>query len=666
VKWAKAQSDQTLAALRADPRFEQLRSDAEDVLVDPSRIPEPVMMAGAVYDYRQDRDRPLGVWRRSATDAFLAGRPDWETVLDLDALSASERKVWIFAGATCRERRCLVRLSENGKDAAAVREFDLDQKAFVNDGFALPVGKSRAWWYDADTLLVAPVLGKDSLNASLLPRTLRAWKRGTPVARAPIVYQIGTDDAMLSVSHIRAGGSDGFIAARHIDFERREYRHLSLDGASRPLPLPEYATIMGVHDGRMLFRPNVDWTVPGTDLRIPAGVVAGIGLAPLIAEGRIADPEILFVPAGDDAVRSITAGGNRLFVELLHDYRSRIVELERDPEGRGWKSRMLPLEADRYLQPIAFVDGRLLMRVEGLLSPEKLVLADPRSGILTTIYERSPAFDASRLVSEIRYTASADGTPIAYSLVRRGDLKPNGGAPTLIYGYGGYDVPVTPRYEPLFGSLWLERGGVYVHAYLRGGGEHGPAWHRGAMRENRQQPFDDMAAIIRDLHRLGISAPAHTGIMGRSNGGLMVAAVMQQVPGLMNAAIVGGPLIDMLNFHMLPPGGTWTAEYGDPRDPEIRGFLGSYSPMQNVARNGTTYPKPLIITAIDDDRVLPGHARRFSERLTAFEHPNLYYESSEGGHYWELAGGPAPGDWRLRSLSRAVEFTYLWKRLDGE
>jgi prolyl oligopeptidase len=350
----------------------------------------------------------------------------------------------------------------------------------------------------------------------------------------------------------------------------------------------------------------------------------------------------------------------RLFVELYRNYRSAIVELT--SSGSGWTARTVPLEKDRFLSLLDTHDGKLFVKVEAPLVPEKLVLADAQTGAATVLYQRKAAFDTRNLVAELRQTQSRDGTPISYTLIRRKDLKRDGTNPTLVYGYGGYDVAVTPRYEPIFGKLWLQKGGTYVHAYLRGGGENGPDWHRGPMRKNRQQPYDDMAAVLEDLQRSRVSSPQHIGIMGRSNGGLMTAVMMEQRPELMNAVVVGGPLIDMLNFHELAPGASWTAEYGDPRDPDMRAFLATYSPMQNI-RTGVRYPKPLIITSLDDDRVLPGHARRFAARLTEAGHDNYYFEDQQGGHYWELAGGPAPGDWRLRSVARAVEFAYLWQQL---
>lgn len=656
-RWVQAQERRTLDRLGALPAFTALESDATAVLTDPTQIEDVTFAGGDVYQYHQERERPLGVWRRSPRAAFLGGTPTWTTVIDLDALSKAERRKWFFAGAACRERRCLVRLSDNGRDAADTREFDLDTMRFVPGGFAMPESKSRAWWYDADTLLVAAVLGKDSVTRSLVPKTVRVWRRGTPVGAARPIFTIDNEDAGLSVSFICAVGGDGFVAARHVDFERREYSAMSLDGTARTLPLPPHAAIMGVHGGRLLLRPNEDWLPEGGTATFAAGTLVALPLAPLLGEGRVNEATLLYTPAGDDAVRGVVSGGDRLFVELLHDGFSRVVAL------RDGAAHVLPFASGRFLSGLSMQDGRLLVREEAPLLPERLFLMDPDSGATTVLAQRAPQFDTAGLVSEHYRTVSRDGTTITYLLTHQRDMPADGSTPTLVYGYGGYDVPVTPRYEPVFGKLWLARGGAYVHAYLRGGGEYRAPWHRGAMRRNRQQPFDDMAAVLADLARRGVSAPARLGIMGRSNGGLMVATVMEQRPDLMNAVVVGGPLIDMLNYHDLPPGGTWLAEYGDPRDPSMRPYLRSYSPMQNIAGPQVRYPVPLIITATDDDRVLPGHARRFAALLTARGHDNLYYEDAQGGHYWELAGGPAPGDWRLRARARAVEFSYLWDRL---
>ncbi|MBW3618316.1 MAG: prolyl oligopeptidase family serine peptidase [Proteobacteria bacterium] len=660
LRWVAAQNRQTLNELRADPQFERLRAGAAAVLTDPGRIPEARIMAGAAYEYRQDRDRPLGVWRRTDTRAYFAGAPVWETVLDLDQLSKAEGRQWLFAGAACQERRCLVRLSDKGKDAGVTREFDLDAKAFVQGGFLIPESKARAWWYDRDTLLVAPVLEADSVNESGLPRTVRLWRRGTPLRSAKTLFTGERSDAGLSVSLIRAAGVEGFVVARHPDFFRREYSLVRLDGTRRPLALPPLAEMLGVHEGRLLMRLNAPWGAANQP-PLPAGVVAAAPLEPLLRERRIGTLEAIYQPAEGEAVRGAASAPGKLYLELLRNYRSAIVEAAPSPAGE-WRARTVPLAADGFVSLLGLEQGRLFLKAESPISPEKLLLADPVTGEARVLYARPPAFDPTGLTMQLFEARSRDGTRVAYTVVHRGVLKLDGRNPTLVYGYGGFDVAVTPRYEPIFGKLWVEPGGVYVHAYIRGGGERGPDWHRGAQGVNRQQPYDDMIAVLQDLHARKVASPTTTGIMGRSNGGLMTAVVMEQRPDLMNAVVTGGPLIDMLNYHALPPGASWIAEYGDPRDPKMRGVLATYSPMQKLAKAGP-YPPPLIITSTDDDRVAPGHARRFSARMSALGHKNYYFEDRQGGHYWELAGGPGPGDWRLRSVARAVEFTYLWRRL---
>ena len=662
IKWLEERNSQTLTQLRADPRFATFESAAADILTDPGRLTSVTFMGDHVYQYWQTRDRPFGVWRRTRRGDYLAGAPNWETVIDIQALSVAEHARFIFAGADCLESRCLISLSRNGKDAAEQREFDRNSKQFVRNGFHIPESKTQTWWYDADTLLVAPALVRSEMTEGLTARTIRVWPRGTPLKSSRMLFEGRDSDAGVSVELVKAADSGNFVAARDKDFERREYQLISLDGNSRPLALPEAAVVMGVHADKLLIRPNRDWTLE-SGVVVPNGTLAAIDLNTLMREGKISSVEVIYAPTGDDAIRSTRSSDGRLFIELLHDYASRVVELT--PRKAGvWEARTIPLPGGRYIQIMDFTQGQLLLHEQPPLLADRIVQLDPQTGAEKQIlYQQRALFDASNLLTEYNQARSSDGTLITYSVTRRRDLKFDHCSATLVYGYGGFDVPLTPRYEPLFGKLWLERGGVYVHAYLRGGGERAPEWHWGIMRDKRYLAFDDMAAVLTDLHSRGVTQPSHTGILGRSNGGLMAAAVMERDPQLMNAVIVGGPLTDMLNFIEFPPGSTWTAEYGDPRESVARQYLSTYSPMQNIAPSNVRYPPALIITSTDDDRVLPGQARRFSALLTEKGHDNLYFEDGQGGHYWELAGGPAPGDWHLRSTARAVEFTYLWRQL---
>jgi prolyl oligopeptidase len=660
LDWVAGENDKTLDVLRKGDTFSKLQKQAETILTDETRLPLPEFIGGAVYNYWQSKARPLGIWRRTSKESYFSGKPVWEAVLDFDALSAAEGRKWIFAGAQCRGEHCLVRLSDNGKDAGETREFDLSTKSFVAGGFRIPESKSRAWWYDDDTLLVAPAFGAAGVNKAGYPNSLRFFRRGAEKPDRQELFTVGDWDANIGAMFVNTPGIDGFVGMRRINAQVGEYFVIKKDGTKFALPLPGEMRPSGVYGDRMLLRLNQDWKPAGASAEYKSGDLVAISLSGLLQDQRIRKDELLFRPGRNEAVRDVTSDGTRFYLELLRDYRSAVVELT--PAGPTWSARTLPLAKDSFIQFHGVHDGKLLLHVESLLAPERLMLADPQNGDGQDLYRRAPGFDSSRLVTELLHTKSRDGTHIAYTILHSRNMKLDGSNPTLVYGYGGYDVSITPRYEPLFGKLWLEQGGVYVHAYIRGGGENGPEWHKGAMRKNRQQPYDDMSAILEDLQRRKITAPKHTGILGRSNGGLMVAAMLVQRPDLMNAAIVGGPLTDMLHFHELPPGSSWLAEYGDPRDPDARSFLATYSPLQKLKR-GAGYPVPLVITSTDDDRVLPGHARRFAARMHDLGHRAFYFEDRQGGHYWELSGGPAPGDWRLRAVARAVEFTYLWQRL---
>jgi prolyl oligopeptidase len=662
INWIKERNTRTLAQLRADPRFATFESAAADILTDPAHFVPVTFMGEHVYQYWQDRDRPFGVWRRTTRSDYLTGAPKWQTVIDVQAMATAEHASLIFAGASCLEHHCLISLSRNGKDAVEQREFDLNTRQFVRNGFHVAESKTEAWWYDADTLLVAPAFVRGEMSEGLTPRTIRVWRRGSPLSSARTVFEGRDSDSGINVEFIKAAGSPEFIVVRHKDFQRSEYHLVSLDGTSRPLALPETAAVMGVHAGKLLIRPNRNWILESGAV-VPQGSLAAIDLSPIMLEAKISSVEVIYLPSGDDAIRGTRSADGRLLVDLLHDYSSRLVELTSRKPG-GWEARTIPLPGGLYIQMMDFAQGQLLLHEQGQLLPDRIVQVDGQTGVeKPPLYQQPAFFDASNLLTEYNQARSSDGTLITYSVTRRRDFRFDGCSATLVYGYGGFDVALTPRYEPLFGKLWLERGGVYVHAYLRGGGERSPQWHWEPMREKRYLAYDDMAAVLKDLHSRGITQPNHTGIMGRSNGGLMTAAVMERYPELMNAVIVGGPLTDMLNFVEFPPGSTWTAEYGDPRDKAAHQYLSTYSPMQNIAPANAHYPTALIITSTDDDRVLPGQARRFSALLEEKGHENLYFEDAQGGHYWELAGGPAPGDWRLRATARAVEYTYLWHQL---
>lgn len=663
IDWADGRTSQTIDTFTANPVFDGLLSDAKAVLTRDGQYPRLTYRGDHVFEYYQGADRLLGIWRQSLRRDFLGGTPKWQTLIDLDALAANENRKWFFAGAQCRQNRCLVSLSDNGKDAHEVREFDLDTKQFVTDGFNLPEDKSSVWWVDSDRVMVAANILGGKANENGYPSSLRLWRRGTPLNTASTLFEAEVTDAFLGAAFVGANNGEGFLATRAVDYYQTETFYVEFGGGRHKLPLPARYRILGLREGQLILNIAENFQ-PTTGASFEAGSLISIDLSKLLENRKIHNSQLLYKPSEEEAVRSVVASGDHLYIELLRNYRSAIIELSQS--DTGWSTRDLPMPENSFISLAGSWENQLLLKTEAPLIPASLSLFQPGTGDKKTVYTASEAFNSSDLEIKLLRTRSKDNTEISYTVMHRKGLKADSQNPTLVYGYGGFNVSITPRYEPIFGKLWLEKGGVYVHAYIRGGGERGPKWHQSALGKDRQLAYDDMIAIIEDLQARKITSPQHTGIMGRSNGGLMVANVMVQRPDLLNAVVIGGPLLDMLTYQLLPPGASWAAEYGDPRDgTSVTDYLSKFSPLHQLREN-TSYPVPLIITSLDDDRVLPGHARRFQARMEELDHQAFYFEDKQGGHYWELAGGPAPGDWHLRAKARAIEFTYLWHRLAAQ
>ena len=660
LTWVGAENRETLAALSADARLAVFEAEAAAVLTAPDRLPDIQIRGDYVYNYWQDRAHVFGIWRRASYADFMAGVPAWETLIDFDAWSARDGKEWILKGvsfAPGESNRCLLFIAHKGQDAAIMREYDVAAQSFVEDGFSLPESKSNVWWRDEDTLILGAALQASSKTESGSPRTLALWPRGVPPEEAAVYYETDYADFTAFPAFTGLAGEGRRAIAQGTDFFTRRYWLQDANGDLTQLPLPGKMAFMGLYGDKLILALKEDWA-PGDGAAFGNGDLVLISRDGLFERGRIEEAQRLYQPAADEQVRELRILNGKVHLALLKALRGRVVVL--DPDGAGFAPRTLDDFPDGFISFGATLPGgdAVLARYEGPLTPPSLVRFEAGTGEKTTLMRQGAAFDASGLKMTLHSVASLDGTIIPYTVIAREDLPLDGAAPTLVYGYGGFEAAVTPRYEPAIGKLWMEKGGVYVHAHLRGGGEFGPAWHDAPMLEERPRAYEDMEAVLADLHDRGVSSPAHTGIMGRSNGGLMVAAVMVRSPELMNAVVVGGPLIDMLNYDKLGPGASWTAEYGDPDNPAQHAFISTYSPIQNL-QTEEGYPRPLVITSTYDDRVWPGHARRFVARMEDLGHDAFYYEDDAGGHYWELKGGPGPGDWRKRAKARAVEYVYL-------
>lgn len=624
-----------LAALEGDRRYETFRQQAFDILSATDRIPSPSFLGEGIGNFWQDAANPKGVWRRTSLDSYRSDATQWETLLDIDALAKAEGRDWVWKGADClapAETRCLVNLSDGGKDAVVVREFDTTTGLWVEDGFILPEGKHRIEWLDRDTLLVATDFGPNTLTESGYPFIVKALKRGQTLAQATEVYRGDIGDGGYGVSPGVYRDGNGEILAvlinRPLDTFRSETWQV-VDGRTIRLNLPARISVRGAHGGRLVLTPEEDWAELNNGVK--AGSLVVVDLETLASGGAMTG-DVVFTPGARQSIEEVAVLGDRGVVASIYDnVRGRLVVFEPTPSRWHERNVHVPDNVSVHLGDWSKKTGRFFYSVEGFLTPSTLTLADTNTG-RTDVLRSAPArFDASTHVVEQFEATSSDGTKIPYFVTRPRDLVMDGSAPTIIYGYGGFQVSKPPAYIPEMGRLWLENGGVYVNANIRGGGEFGPAWHQSVLKENRQLAFDDYAAVARDLHQRGITSPRRTGIYGRSNGGVLTSVAMTQHPELINAAVIESPLIDMLRYHELPAGASWIGEYGDPRIPEEAAFIARYSAYQQL-RPDTEYPRVYITTNTRDDRVHPGHARKFAARLEAMGHDHLYYEETAGGH----------------------------------
>ncbi|SJM68573.1 Prolyl endopeptidase [Brevundimonas diminuta 3F5N] len=656
MEWVKAHNETSLGTLQGDPRYEGLHQQALDLVQSRDRIPSPGFTHdGHVDNFWQDAEHVRGIWRRTTLDSYRTDAPQWETILDIDALSAAEGANWVYKGATCLppdERYCLISLSDGGKDAVTIREFDTVTKTFVADGFNLPESKGDVTWVDHDTVLVSRDFGEGSLTDSGYPRTVRLLKRGPSADQAEVFAGEKTD---VSVSSYTLRDADGVLQAvllnRGINFYESETWLLNDRGETTKLELPLKSSVNALVAGQLVVTTDQDWTAPSGQEFKTGDVIAW----PL--QAWLADPKtparLVLRPGEREAVEGINATRNKLVVALYENVRGSVYVY--DPADWSRTRLDLPQNVSVGVGSASERDDKIFVSVTGYLNPSSLYLADAATGAVALTKALPDKFDASGMRVDQFEARSADGTMIPYFVVHKDAMAMDGSNPTLLYGYGGFQSSLLPGYSPTVGKLWLERGGVYVIANTRGGGEFGPKWHQAAQQENRQRAHEDFQAVAQDLITRGITSQPHLGIMGGSQGGLFMGAMLTQRPDLINAAVIQVPLFDMLRFHKLLAGASWIGEYGNPDLPEQRAWIEEYSPYQRLAA-GQPYPEVFIHTSTKDDRVHPGHARKAAARMEALGYPVLFYENTDGGH---AAGA------NLRETARriALEYTYLTRRL---
>jgi prolyl oligopeptidase len=656
LEWVKARDAKTLAELRSDPRYAQVEADARAVVLAVDRIPAPELRGRWIYNFWQDPKAVRGVWRRTTPEEYRKPEPRWETVLDLDALSEKEKENWVWKGANCLapdQTLCLLSLSRGGKDACVVREFDAEKKAFVADGFALPEAKSDAAWFDRDDLFVGTDFGPGSMTKSGYPRVVKLWRRGRPLAEAKTVYEgVESDVSDSAWVAVRPEGRLAILEQSPTFFTSRRFVY-GADGRLTPVPLPESARTRGVFAGRLLASLREPWFVNGSTL--PAGAL----VAWPFASPDAASLETVWTPDDSSSLQAVATTRHGLYLSALRNVQGELLRARRD--GRTWRVERLPFPDGASLAVASADDfsDLLLVDAETFLQPTSIAAWDgaakePRPETWRSLPAR---FDAAGLAYEQRWAVSQDGTKVPYFLIRRASAPFDGATPTLLYGYGGFEVSLNPYYLATVGRLWLSRGGAYALANIRGGGEFGPRWHAAALKEKRQRAFDDFEAVAEDLIKTKQTSAAKLAIQGASNGGLLVSTVLTQRPELFRAVLCGVPLTDMLRFHTLLAGNSWTDEYGSVEEPGMEKVLRAYSPYHNV-RSEPRYPRALVYTSTKDDRVHPGHARKFAARLEEAGQPVMYYENVEGGH-------SAAANLEQKVTRYSIEYTFLLRELFG-
>jgi len=651
LAWVEEFNRISTAELEAAPVYDEILATNLAIYDSRDRIPSVAIRGPFLYNFWQDADHVRGLWRRTSLDQYLTDDPAWETVLDIDALGAAEGESWVWKGATCLEpedRLCMVELSRGGADATEIREFDTFAKGFVDGGFFLPEAKSNVSWRDADTLWVGTDFGEGSLTTSGYPRLVKLWRRGTPLEDADVVFEGSVDDVAATGFSIHTPEGRIDLIQRTPEFFRGT-SYLVLGERLVKIDIPEDAEVVGFFANQLQVKLRTDWTTGGSTY--PADALLTIDLDDFLQGGR--GFEMLFEPSERETYGALSSTRHQLLMTTLDNVRGKLYRIRRTDDGWRKEEITLPGVGSAGISATSDLDDTFLFSYTDFLTPTSLYVS--RNGGQPLKAKSMPEFFDNRGMKVVQHEAvSADGTRIPYFLVTPKGFVADGTAPTLLTAYGGFEVPSLPRYDGVTGTAWLERGGVYVVANIRGGGEFGPRWHQAALREKRQRNFDDLIAVAEDLIAHKITSPRRLGIEGGSQGGLLVGATFVQRPDLFHAVVCAVPLLDMKRYHKLLAGASWMAEYGNP-DTEDWQYMKKWSPYQNLDPK-VDYPKVFFYTSTRDDRVHPGHARKMVAKMTDMGKPVYYYENTEGGH----AAG-ATNEQRARFW--ALAYAYLWKML---
>lgn len=656
LTWVRAENAKTEAELAGAPGFDQLEDDVLAVLDSDAKIPYVDKIGDYYYNFWQDAQHERGLWRRTTLEEYRKPEPKWETLIDLDALGKAENEKWVWHGADCLRPaydRCLVSLSRGGSDADVTREFDMTTKQWVKDGFFRKEAKGSLGWIDRDTVYVSTDFGPGSMTESGYPRIVKEWKRGTPVESASVVYEGTPKDMAVGAGHDDSPGYERDFVQRSIAFYNDELYLRGKDGKLTKVDVPNSAqkSVQREWLGLELREP---WEVGGRIYKAGSFIVTRFD--DFMAGKR--DFDVLFEPTDTTSLAGATMTKTQLVINVLDDVKNKLFLFRHGADG--WKSSPLEIGAGELgTTSVGAVDAdesdAVWITTTNYLTPTTLMLAAPGTSAAPETLKTMPVFfDGSKDVVEQHFATSKDGTKVPYFMVRPKDLEFDGSAPTLLYGYGGFEISLTPSYSGTVGKGWLEKGGVYAVANIRGGGEYGPRWHQAALKQNRHKAYEDFAAVAQDLVARKVTSAKHLAAQGGSNGGLLTGNMLTQYPELFGAIVIQVPLLDMKRYSHLLAGASWMAEYGDPDTADWE-YIKTFSPYQ-LFDPAKDYPATFIWTTTRDDRVHPGHARKMAAKMLAADKDVRYYENTEGGHGAGATNKQSAHVW-------ALNYTFLWNEL---
>lgn len=653
LEFVNKQNKTTLDRLSAVKEYQSIYDKSLEIYNSTERIVYPSMSGQYVYNFWQDKDHVRGIWRRTTKQSYENGNPAWETLLDIDAMSARDSVKWVFKGASGLYpdyNLFLVNLSKGGGDATIVREFDASKKAFVENGFTLEESKGGASFLDQNTVIVSRNFGENTLTTSGYPRQVKIWKRGTPINEAKIIFEAETTDMSAGGGEMRDGSTTYTMVWRAKTFYTSDSYVMVNDKLER-LDIPQDARVRGLLNDQLIVMLKSDWEVNGKTYK--QGSLISLKMTSLLKGQK--EALLIYEPDEFSSISGVSSTRNKLLLDVLTNVKNELY-IYSFARGRWEKNRVkAPDFGTISLNDVDEFSDRYYFTYTNFLTPTTLYIADAADNSLKP-YKSLPAFfDATRYKVEQYKTKSKDGTLVPYFVVSSKTMKADGKNPTVMYGYGGFEIPSMPSYSAIIGNAWLANGGVYVLANIRGGGEFGPKWHQAGLKQNRQRVYDDFHAIAEDLIAKKITSGKHLGIYGGSNGGLLVGVAFTQRPDLYNAVVCAVPLLDMQRYNKLLAGASWMGEYGDPDKPEEWAFIKKYSPYHNLKKDAK-YPEVLFYTSTRDDRVHPGHARKMAAKMIDMGYPVLYYENTEGGH-------AASSTNEQRAKSNALNYAYFLMKL---